>query len=81
MIYLAKATELKNVGFYFDLSDISKTIPDTTPGPAKGAIRKENVFKWQAASEAEWKSIKDWIRTFGFHTKAAIFIIPEDNVL
>jgi len=33
----------------------------TTPGAAKGAIRKENAFKWQAAtaSEAERKFIKD----------------------
>ena len=49
---------------------MSKTIPDTTPGAAKGATRKENVFKWQAAREAKRKSIKDWIRIFGFHTKA-----------
>jgi hypothetical protein len=55
-------------------------IPDTTPGAAKGAIRKENAFKWQAAtaSEAERKSIKDWRRAFGFHTEAAVLIIPED---
>jgi hypothetical protein len=51
--------KLKNVGFHFDLSDITKTIPDTRPGAAKGATRKTNVFKWQAASEAEQKSIKD----------------------
>lgn len=38
--------ELKNVGFYFDLSDVTKTTPDTRPGVAKGATRKANIFKW-----------------------------------
>jgi len=70
--------ELKNVGFHFDLSDVIKTILDTRPGAAKGATRKANVFKWQAASEAEQKSIKDWIRAHGSHAEAAVLIVPED---
>ncbi|KAL9130017.1 MAG: hypothetical protein Q9217_001701 [Psora testacea] len=70
--------ELKNVGFHFDLSDVTKTIPDTRPGAAKGATRQANVFKWQAASEAERKSIKDWIKTHGSHAEAATLIVPED---
>lgn len=70
--------ELKKVGFHFDLSDISKTIPDTRPGAAKGATRKVNVFKWQAASEAERRSIKDWISAHGPHAEAAVLEIPED---
>jgi len=49
-------------------------IPDTTPGAAKGAIRKENAFKWQAATASE----AERIRAFGFHTEAAVLIIPED---
>ena len=70
--------ELKNVGFHFDVSDITKTIPDTRPGAAEGATRKANVFKWQAASEAERKSIKDWVRKNGSHAEAAVLIVPED---
>ncbi|MCJ1423865.1 hypothetical protein MMC29_001750 [Sticta canariensis] len=70
--------ELKNVRFHFDLSDVTKTVPDTRPGAAKGATRKANVFKWQAASEAERKSIKDWIRAHGSHAEAAELIVPED---
>lgn len=70
--------ELKNVGFHFDLSDVIKTILDTRPGAAKGATRKANVFKWQAASEAERKFIKDWIRAHGSHAEAAVLIVPED---
>lgn len=38
------------------VSDITKSIPDTRPGAAKSVTRKANVFKWQAASEAERKS-------------------------
>ncbi len=49
-----------------------------TPGAAKGATRKANVYKWQAASKAERKSIKDWIKTHGCHAEAAVLIIPED---
>ena len=70
--------ELKITGFHFDLSDQTKTIPDTRPGAAKGATRKAKVFKWQASSEAERKSIKDWIRKQGPHAEAATLIIPED---
>ena len=70
--------ELKNVGFHFDLSDVTKNVPDTRSGAAKDATRKANVFKWQAASEAERKSIKDWIRTHGSHAEAATLIVPED---
>ena len=70
--------ELKKVGFHFDLSDVTKTIPDARPGAAEGATRRANVFKWQAASEAERKSIKDWIRKHGSHAEAATLVVPED---
>ena len=70
--------ELKNIGFHFDLSDTTRTIPDTRPGAAEGATRKANVFKWQAASEAERKSIKEWIKKNGSHAEAAVLVIPED---
>lgn len=76
--YPTSQRELKNVGFHFDLSQVTKTIPDTRPGAAKGATREANVFKWQAASEAERKSIKDWIRTHGSHADAATLIVPKD---
>ncbi len=70
--------ELKSIGFHFDLSNITKTIPDTRPGAAKGATRKANVFIWQAASEAERQSIKDWIRAHGSHAQAMVLVVPED---
>ena len=70
--------DLKNVGFHFDLSDVTKTIPDTRPGAAKGATRKAYVVKWQAANEAERQSIKDWIKKHGSHAEAAVLIVPED---
>ncbi len=44
-------------------------MPDTIPGAAKGAVRKEIVFKWQAASEGGKNSIKDGTRIFGFYTR------------
>lgn len=75
-IWTTSQKELKNVGFPFDLSDMTKIIPETRPDAAKGA-RKANVFKWQAASEAERKSIKDWIRTHGSHAEAATLMVPE----
>lgn len=70
--------ELQNIGFHFDVSDVTKTIADTRPGAAKGATRKAYVFKWQAASEAERKSIKDWARANGSHAEAATLVVPED---
>lgn len=70
--------ELKNVGFHFDLSDVTRNIPDDRPGAAKGATRKAHVFKWQAAREAEDSSIKNWIKKHGTHAVAATLEIPED---
>ena len=49
-----------------------------TPGAAKGASRKANGFKWQAASKAERKSIKDWIKAHSCHAEAAVLISSED---
>ena len=70
--------DCKNIGCHFDLTDICKTIPHTRPGATKGATRKVNVFKWQVASEAERKSLKDLLRAHGSHAEAATLEIPED---
>lgn len=45
------------MGFYFDLSDQVKEIPDTRPNAEPGATRTSNVINWQAAREASSKSI------------------------
>ena len=67
-----------NLGFHFDLSDQTKTIPDTRPGAAEGATRKVHIFKWQAASQAQRASIVAWMREHGSHAEIATVEIPED---
>ncbi|KAI9748089.1 MAG: hypothetical protein M1835_001898, partial [Candelina submexicana] len=65
-----------NIGFHFD-TDRTTTIPDTREGADPGAIRKANIFKMQAASEAQRGSIKDWVRKNGSHADAATITVPE----
>ena len=70
--------DLKSIGFHFDLGDHTRQVPDTRPNAKPGATRTANVFKWQAAAQAESKSIKDWIKKNGQHAVIQTLEIPED---
>lgn len=70
--------DLKNIGFHFDLADHKRQVPDTRPNAKPGATRTANVFHWQAAAQAESKSIKDWIKKNGSHAVIQTLEVPED---
>lgn len=70
--------DLKNIGFHFDLADHSRQVPDARPNAKPGATRTANVFHWQAAAQAESKSIKDWIQKNGSHAVIQTLEFPVD---
>ncbi|GLA56040.1 hypothetical protein AnigIFM63604_004098 [Aspergillus niger] len=70
--------DLKNIGFHFDLGDHTREVPDQRPGAKDGATRTANVFQWQAAAQAESKSIKDWVRKNGSHSVITEIKVPQD---
>ncbi|KAE8130872.1 hypothetical protein BDV38DRAFT_42255 [Aspergillus pseudotamarii] len=70
--------DLKNIGFHFDLADHTREVPDSRPNAKPGATRKANVFHWQAAAQAEAKSIKDWIQKNGSHAVIQTLEVPVD---
>jgi hypothetical protein len=76
--YPTSQRDLKNMGFHFDLGDHTRQVPDTRPNAKPGATRAANVFNWQAAAQAESKSIKDWIRKNGSHANIQTFEVPQD---
>ncbi|KAJ5828198.1 uncharacterized protein N7525_006451 [Penicillium rubens] len=77
-VFPTSQRDLKNIGFHFDLSDHTRQVPDNRPNAKPGATRTSNVIKWQAAAQAESKSIKDWIRKNGLHAEVQTLEIPED---
>lgn len=76
--YPSSQRDLKNLGFHFDLSDHTRQVTDTRPGAKQGDTRTVNVFHWQAAAQAETKSIKDWIKKNGSHARIQTFEVPQD---
>ena len=70
--------DLENIGFHFDLGDHTREVPDQRPGAKDGATRTANVFQWQAAAQAESKSIKDWVRKNGSHSVITEIKVPQD---
>ncbi|KAE8377772.1 hypothetical protein BDV26DRAFT_262921 [Aspergillus bertholletiae] len=76
--YPTSQRDLKNIGFHFDLSDHTRQVPDTRSGAKPGDTRTANVFNWQAAAQAESKSIKDWVKKNGSHNVIHTFEVPQD---
>jgi len=76
--YPASQRDFKILGFHWDRSDHKREVPDTRPGAKPGATRIANVFHWQAAAQAEAKSIKDWVKKHGSHSVITTVVVPED---
>ncbi|KAJ5779906.1 hypothetical protein N7457_005066 [Penicillium paradoxum] len=77
-IFPTSQRDLKNIGFHFDLGDHTRQVPDSRPNAKPGTTRTSNVINWQAAAQAESKSIKDWIRKNGSHAVIQTLEVPED---
>ncbi|KAJ5788892.1 uncharacterized protein N7518_005903 [Penicillium psychrosexuale] len=77
----ATERDLKNIGFHWDKRDRTRQVLDTRPGAAPGTTRTANVFHWQAAAQAESRSIQNWVRRNGFHAVITTIEVPQDATL